>query len=98
MIAGEEELVLIQQGYAAGGMAWDRDGLKVGGKVGRVGSVDDPFGSGHRIGIGSMDDPFRAEVFGVLVRVGHIVFVCEKDVFDTALLLEDLDEMLDVTG
>jgi hypothetical protein len=96
MIAGEEEFVLIQKGHTAGGMAWDRDGLKVGGKVDRVGFVHDPFGSGYRIGIGSMDDPFRAEVFGVLVRVGHIVLVRKEDISNAALLLEDLDEMLDV--
>ena len=98
MIAGEEKLLTVQQGHAAGRVAWDGDSLKVGGELQGIGSVYNPFGSRHCIGIGSMDDPLRAKVRGVLVRIGHIVFVRQKDVRDTASPFKEFDQMFDVAG
>ena len=44
-----------------------------------------------------MNHPFRAEMCGILLCIGHIVFVCEKNVRDAALVFEGLDEMFEIT-
>src|SRR4029077_2597961 len=96
MVAGKEELLLIQQRHAARRMTRDRNDLKLRHDVYAVSSVNDPFSVRNRLGISAMDNSLRPKVAGILVRIGHVVFVRQKDIGDPTLLFEGLDEMVEI--
>ena len=47
-------------------------------------------------GISAMDNSLRPKVAGILVRIGHVVFVRKKDIGDPTLVFEGLDEMVEI--
>ena len=98
MVAGEEEHVLVEKSHAACRVARHRNDLKLRHDLNTVSPLYNPFRIRNRFDVRPMNQPFCSEVFGVLVGIGDIVFVCEKDVCETALLLEGLDQMLEVPG
>src|SRR5690242_7599252 len=97
MVAGEQKLLLIQKCHAAGRMARHRNDLKLRHDLYAIGLLNDPFRIRSRADIRPMDYPFRPEMRGVLLRIRHIVFMCEEDVRDAALLFEGRDEMFEIT-
>ena len=96
MIAGEEKSLPIEQRHTPGCMAWYGNDLELRSHTDRLFPSNDLFCSGCGIHIGSMDDPLGAEMCGILVRIGHIVFVGQKDVGDAPSLRKDINEMFDI--
>ena len=53
--------------------------------------------SWSRLDIRPVNHPFRAEVGGIFLCIGHIVFMRQEDVRDAAFMFEGLDKMFKVT-
>lgn len=97
MIACEEEPVLVEQGHAACRVARNRNDQKLRHDLLTVSPFNDPFRIRNRFDVRPMNQPFRAKVRGILLCIGHIVFMREEDVRDASLVFEGLDEMFEVT-
>ena len=97
MIPREEEPVFVEKSHAASRVARHWNDLKLRHGLYRVSSVNDPFRILSRFDVRPMNHPFRAEVCGILLCIGHIVFMREEDIRDAALLLESFDEMFEIT-
>ena len=96
MIPREEKPVLVEQGHAACRVARHRNDLKLRHDLDTFGPFNDPFRIRRGFDVRPMDDPFRAEMCGILLCIGHIVFVREEDVRNAALVFEGLDEMFKI--
>src|SRR5574338_662581 len=96
MVAGEEKPLLIQQRYAARRMTGHRNGREARGQFDRRRAVEDPFGVRNRLHIFTMNDSPRAELLGILGRIGHVVFMREKNITETAVPLEEVYKLLDI--
>src|ERR1700675_3687677 len=96
MIPREEKPVLIEKSHAACRVARHWNDLKLRHDLYTVSPLNDPFRIRNRVDVRLMNHPFRAEVGGIPLCIGHIVFMREEDVRDAALLFESLDEMFEV--
>jgi hypothetical protein len=97
MISREEEPVLVEKGHASCRVARHWNDPKLRHDLYTVSPVNDPFRIRSRFDVRPMNHPFRTEVCGILLCIGHIVFMREEDVRDAALLFEGLDEMCEIS-
>src|SRR6185437_7335182 len=96
MIAGEKKPFSVEQYYAASCMARHGNDLKLCSDSNRLLPSNHPFCSRSGIAIRLMDDAFRAEMRGILIRIRHVILVCQKDLGDASPPLKGFNEMLDV--
>jgi hypothetical protein len=93
VVAGEEDLVAVEQRGAAPGVAGDGDDQEVVGEVDRLAAARlDLDGGGVGGDVVGVQDPVAAEAAAEDVMVGDVVAVGEEHERDAAELLDALEE------
>src|SRR5260221_38045 len=93
VIAGEEELLSIEERGVSGRVAGDGDRDEVRTEGDGIAAVEDDLRAWRGVDLGPVDHTLRTELLRPTRRVGDVVPVAEEDARDAAALLETLLEV-----